>query len=439
MATFDPADRTVRELRTDVREIDDPDELRAIRDAEANGKNRKSATEAIERQLSRIDDATEGEDEAGSDEDDGEAGESSAGENDDGTESDSESESDETPGTSVGTAIASTGRRLDSIEQGAESASADGSAGAGEVDANATTLDEGDRRGIGSQGGLGAIEATETDDGSTETEAGDGSESGGSGGSDGDDGIGGSDRDDSETDGVNGGSTSDELRQRLSDFEAAAGSEGSEDDDATDEAEEDEDGKPRSERGNDDRTDDTESRDETAEGSDDEAADGEATDDAATNDATAGDDGDEETDSEDDSTETDEADGPTDTTETMSETQTRSETDGDDESSGEDDGTQTNEGTHAPDEDNASLIEVRSHVRDTAADLIGRPLDGISGIQRTDDEWSAIVDMLERQSVPDTQDILGRYEISLDANGNLKGYRRLNRYRRGDTVEEDWQ
>lgn len=89
--------------------------------------------------------------------------------------------------------------------------------------------------------------------------------------------------------------------------------------------------------------------------------------------------------------------------------------------------------------DEATLIDVRNKVRDSAADLIGRRLDGISGIQRTDDGWAAIVNMIERRSVPDTQDILGRYEITFSSSGEIEGYRRLSRYRRGDTTEEDWQ
>jgi hypothetical protein len=95
--------------------------------------------------------------------------------------------------------------------------------------------------------------------------------------------------------------------------------------------------------------------------------------------------------------------------------------------------------TDTSSEGDASLIDVRDTVLNTAADLVGRRLDGISGIQRTDEGWSAIVNVIERRSVPDTQDILGRYEITLDSSGEIVGYHRLNRYRRGDTTQEEWE
>jgi hypothetical protein len=80
---------------------------------------------------------------------------------------------------------------------------------------------------------------------------------------------------------------------------------------------------------------------------------------------------------------------------------------------------------------------LRNRVRDSAGDLIGRPLDGIVEIERDDGEWRALVEIVERNSVPDTQDIIGRYALDLDGDGEITGYRRLDRYRRGDTRRDD--
>ena len=82
------------------------------------------------------------------------------------------------------------------------------------------------------------------------------------------------------------------------------------------------------------------------------------------------------------------------------------------------------------------IVDVRNQVRDVAADLIGRPLDGITEVRADDDGWYTTVEVIERNSIPDTQDILGRYELDLDADANVTGYRRLRRYRRGDTNDE---
>lgn len=86
---------------------------------------------------------------------------------------------------------------------------------------------------------------------------------------------------------------------------------------------------------------------------------------------------------------------------------------------------------------NIGIVDVRNHVRDNAADLIGRPLDSVVEIGSEDDGWHALIEIVERRSVPDTQDILGRYALELDADAAITGYRRLERYRRGDTRSDE--
>ncbi len=80
------------------------------------------------------------------------------------------------------------------------------------------------------------------------------------------------------------------------------------------------------------------------------------------------------------------------------------------------------------------ILTIRQSVQSTATQLIGREFDAVSEIAPTDDGWRAVVEVVERRSVPDTQDVIGRYEIELDTGGTVHGYRRLDRYRRGDTA-----
>ncbi|MXV61445.1 gas vesicle protein [Natronorubrum sp. JWXQ-INN-674] len=82
----------------------------------------------------------------------------------------------------------------------------------------------------------------------------------------------------------------------------------------------------------------------------------------------------------------------------------------------------------------AGVLAVRRRVQSTAGELIGREFDAVSEIAPTDDGWRAVVEVVERRAVPDTQDIIGRYEIELDDDATVHGYRRLDRYRRGDTA-----
>ncbi|WP_049970406.1 gas vesicle protein GvpO [Haladaptatus cibarius] len=69
--------------------------------------------------------------------------------------------------------------------------------------------------------------------------------------------------------------------------------------------------------------------------------------------------------------------------------------------------------------------------RTVAGSLTDSPLDGVVEVEHLGEEgWRVVAEVVERNSIPDTQDILGRYVISLDATGNVEGYGRAGRYRR---------
>lgn len=106
------------------------------------------------------------------------------------------------------------------------------------------------------------------------------------------------------------------------------------------------------------------------------------------------------------------------------------ESDGSDEAPESD---QSSTGSSA-DEDVPDILDVRRAVQDAAEGVIGRPLDGVLEVSPdAEDGWRVEVEVVERAAVPDTQDILGRYEIEVDDDARVRGYRRLERYRRGDT------
>ena len=80
----------------------------------------------------------------------------------------------------------------------------------------------------------------------------------------------------------------------------------------------------------------------------------------------------------------------------------------------------------------ASLVDVRNAAQATATELVGHDLDGVIQVTADEDGWLAVVEVVERHAVPDTQDILGRYELQFDEAGRVTGYRRVGRYRRSD-------
>jgi hypothetical protein len=68
--------------------------------------------------------------------------------------------------------------------------------------------------------------------------------------------------------------------------------------------------------------------------------------------------------------------------------------------------------------------------------LTGKEAEGITGLERTDDGWTVHVEVLELRRIPNTTDVLALYEVTLDEDGELEGYRRLRRYSRGSTGQE---
>jgi hypothetical protein len=65
------------------------------------------------------------------------------------------------------------------------------------------------------------------------------------------------------------------------------------------------------------------------------------------------------------------------------------------------------------------------------AQLAGKEVEGVTGIERTDDGWKVQVEVLELRRVPSTTDVLAVYEVTMDEDGDLEGYRRHERYVRG--------
>lgn len=68
--------------------------------------------------------------------------------------------------------------------------------------------------------------------------------------------------------------------------------------------------------------------------------------------------------------------------------------------------------------------------------LTGQEVEGITGLHRGDDGWTVEVDVLELRRVPTTTDVLATYEVEVDEDGELMGYRRRHRYVRGEVGDD---
>ncbi|MGH3334329.1 MAG: gas vesicle protein [Nocardioides sp.] len=69
------------------------------------------------------------------------------------------------------------------------------------------------------------------------------------------------------------------------------------------------------------------------------------------------------------------------------------------------------------------------------AELTGRKVEGVSGVHHNDDGWVVNAEVLELRRIPETNDVLAIYEVTLDDDGSLTGYRRVRRYTRAQTEE----
>jgi hypothetical protein len=65
-----------------------------------------------------------------------------------------------------------------------------------------------------------------------------------------------------------------------------------------------------------------------------------------------------------------------------------------------------------------------------------KPADGITGLSKTTEGWTILLEALERKAIPDTMDVLGLYELRMDDEGHLLGLDRKKLRKRGETKEE---
>jgi hypothetical protein len=69
------------------------------------------------------------------------------------------------------------------------------------------------------------------------------------------------------------------------------------------------------------------------------------------------------------------------------------------------------------------------------AELTGREIEGVNGLEKSDDGWVVTLEVVELRRVPDSTDVLGSYAVAVDSRGRLEGYRRTRRYYRSQVEE----
>ncbi|CAM5715596.1 MULTISPECIES: gas vesicle protein [Streptomyces] len=96
------------------------------------------------------------------------------------------------------------------------------------------------------------------------------------------------------------------------------------------------------------------------------------------------------------------------------------------------DAEQTHDTTQNETEDRRpTLMEVLREARSQLAELTGLVPETVSSFEQTEDGWSLEVEVMELARVPDTMSLMASYQVDLDPEGQLTGYRRVRRYERG--------
>ena len=78
-----------------------------------------------------------------------------------------------------------------------------------------------------------------------------------------------------------------------------------------------------------------------------------------------------------------------------------------------------------------SPMEVLRDARTQLTELTGMAAETVSSFEKTEDGWSLEVEVLELARVPETMSLMASYQVDLDSEGQLTGYRRVRRYERG--------
>ena len=83
-----------------------------------------------------------------------------------------------------------------------------------------------------------------------------------------------------------------------------------------------------------------------------------------------------------------------------------------------------------------SPAQVARSALEQLAELTAKAPEGVTAVEATEDGWTVEVEVIETRRIPDSTDILATYEVQVDQDGELTGYRRSRRYARGRTGDD---
>lgn len=80
-----------------------------------------------------------------------------------------------------------------------------------------------------------------------------------------------------------------------------------------------------------------------------------------------------------------------------------------------------------------NILELQKMVVPSITELMGKAPDSISSIEKNNEGWAVVCNILEKKAVPETYDLLKVFEIIFDKESKIVRFKQLKKIRRGDT------
>lgn len=79
------------------------------------------------------------------------------------------------------------------------------------------------------------------------------------------------------------------------------------------------------------------------------------------------------------------------------------------------------------------MKELADKAKDVIAGIVGKQVVSIVGATEDKGKWTVTVQALERKAVPDSQNLIGVYDVTLTERGDVLGYKQTELRHLGDT------
>ena len=87
-------------------------------------------------------------------------------------------------------------------------------------------------------------------------------------------------------------------------------------------------------------------------------------------------------------------------------------------------------------EETVDMMQLAQKAKTRVEQVTGLKASGVTGMAHDDEgNWVVTLELLEKKSIPDAMDILGIYEVKMNAEGGILDFARTRLRKRGDTSE----